>query len=258
MIPFAKLAAELPAYVTNSGNPPEPIASELTLQAARKTLPGLLGVARALGHGWEPRVTTMGAGEYWHPSERELAVMLCERGSDKSTNHDYERLYAHILGPRRSEHLSVFEVGLGSPNQDVTGNMGLGAKPGASLRAFRDYLPNAQIFGADVDRRILFGEERITTFYVDQTDPRTFEHLERSLPELDLVIDDGLHCTHANLATVEFAIRKLRSRGWLVIEDIRESSLDLWKLVGMILPPDRFASVIVRGRDGFLFVAECR
>jgi hypothetical protein len=34
-------------------------------------------------------------------------------------------------------------------------------KLGTSVRAFRDYLPTAQIFGADLDAEILFSDERI-------------------------------------------------------------------------------------------------
>ena len=32
--------------------------------------------------------------------------------------------------------------------------------------------PNAQIYGADIDKNILKDEERIKTFYVDQTDQK--------------------------------------------------------------------------------------
>jgi hypothetical protein len=46
--------------------------------------------------------------------------------------------------------------------------MGRTGTPGASLRAWRDYFPNAEIYGADIDREILFEEERISAFYVNQ------------------------------------------------------------------------------------------
>ena len=51
---------------------------------------------------------------------------------------------------------------------------------GLSIRA----LPNASIFGADVDRRILFTDGRIQTRFVDQTKPYTFD--EMGLPTLSL------------------------------------------------------------------------
>ena len=43
-------------------------------------------------------------------------------------------------------------------------------KPGASLRVFRDYFLNAKIYGADIDKNILFTSDRIFTYYVDQLD----------------------------------------------------------------------------------------
>ena len=50
---------------------------------------------------------------------------------------------------------SLFEIGLGTNNIKVRSNMGLDGKPGASLRAFRDYL-GIKTYGADVDEKILF------------------------------------------------------------------------------------------------------
>ena len=80
---------------------------------------------------------------------------------------------------------NIFEIGLGTNYKNIVSNMGINGKPGASLRAFRDYCPNASVFGADIDKRILFEEERIKTFYVDQTDPVTFDPiLEKYLKTL--------------------------------------------------------------------------
>ncbi len=254
MISYDDLASELGAYVTNSGLPPADVTAKLTLQAAGSTVSRLLDLARAARSSAAVPVTPMSS--YGHATEDELGTLLREHGSDKSTHHDYHRLYAHVLGPRRSEALNVFEVGLGSNHLDVTGNMGECAKPGASLRGFRDFLPRAQVYGADIDRRILFTEDRIKTYFVDQTDPASFGPLERELPALDLVIDDGLHCTHTNLATAAFAVRKLRSRGWLVVEDIPERSLPVWHLAALLLPCESWRTAVVAAQWGWLFVAE--
>jgi hypothetical protein len=65
--------------------------------------------------------------------------------------------------------MKVFECGVGTNNPNITSNMGVNGQPGASLRVWRDYFQNAEVFGADIDRGILFEEQRIRTFYVDQT-----------------------------------------------------------------------------------------
>ena len=53
----------------------------------------------------------------------------------------------------------IFEIGLGTNNIDIVSTMGKKGHPGASLRAFRDFCPNAEIYGADFDSRILFQEK---------------------------------------------------------------------------------------------------
>src|SRR5262249_45143750 len=111
----------------------------------------------------------------------ELADLFNQYGSDKSSSHDYHLLYAPILAPRRHEPLRLLEIGLGTNNRDVVSTMGINGKPGASLRAFRDFLPRARIFGADIDRRILFSEDRIETYFVDQTLQTSFDDLALAL-----------------------------------------------------------------------------
>ena len=50
-------------------------------------------------------------------------------------------------------------------------------KPGASLKVWKDYFKNAKIFGADIDKRILFQEERINTYEVNQLDPSSIKKM---------------------------------------------------------------------------------
>ena len=45
--------------------------------------------------------------------------------------------------------------------------MGTEGKPGASLRAFRDFCMNAEVIWADIDKRILFKEDRINKIWED-------------------------------------------------------------------------------------------
>ena len=56
----------------------------------------------------------------------------------------------------------------------------------------------------------MFKEERIKTYFVDQTDLSSFELLEKNLVEkFDLIIDDGLHSPNSNIAVLIFALKKL-------------------------------------------------
>lgn len=87
--------------------------------------------------------------------------------------------------------------------------MGSSARPGASLYAFKEYLPNANIYGCDIDKDILFENEGIKTCFVDQLDSTTFENISNSFGKIkyDLIIDDGLHSIGANLNTLLFALK---------------------------------------------------
>ena len=108
-------------------------------------------------------------------------------------------------------------------------------RPGAAERAFRDRAPKANIFGADVDSDILFTEERIQTFFVDQTIPESLHALAANLPPLDIVIDDGLHMPRANMNVINFALAKLKPGGIVVVEDIVARYLPFWHIAVSIL-----------------------
>lgn len=73
--------------------------------------------------------------------------------------------------------------------------------PGASLRVWRDYFFNANIYGADIDKDILFKEEKIKTFYVDQLDTKSIKQMWANIgvENFDIIIEDGLHEPEANL-----------------------------------------------------------
>ena len=108
---------------------------------------------------------------------------LCEHhGSDKGyinfhrenlwpwNPHTYTNVYDNLFNHCRESVKLVFECGIGTTNERISCNMSSGGKPGASLKVWKDYFSNAEIFGADIDKSILFSENRIKTFYVDQLD----------------------------------------------------------------------------------------
>ena len=184
-------------------------------------------------------------------SAAELKTLFDRYGSDKATLHNYHHIYGAVLS-RLAGARAVLEIGIGTNFSDAVSNMTESGSPGASLRAFRDYLPGAEIWGADVDRRVLFAEDRIRTLFIDQTDLTSFAEAEAIGP-LDLLIDDGLHAPDANLAVLAFGLRQVRAGGWIVIEDIPERALPVWQVVAAMLP-SAFGSSLVRTRTTYVFV----
>ena len=105
---------------------------------------------------------------------------------------------------------------------EVPSNMGTDGVPLASLRAWRDYFKNANIYGADIDKNILKDEERIKTFYVDQTNPKSIKDLFNKIEnkKFDIILEDGLHEFNANICFFENAISSLSDDGTYIIEDV--------------------------------------
>ena len=137
--------------------------------------------------------------------------------------HNYTTFYYSIFKDFTEKPLRLFELGLGTNNLDLPSNMGPDGKPGASLYGWREFFPNSEIFGADIDRDILFNADRIKTFYCDQTNPDSISKLweEPALEEnFDIIIDDGLHTFDANVCFLENSIHKLNPGGYFIIEDI--------------------------------------
>jgi hypothetical protein len=246
-----QIIRSLPTFTVSSAGAPDAIAP-LTLQAAEQTLPLLARLAAELGHKpLQPLdVLSFAVNDAARSSAARLKELFDAYGSDKASHHNYHHLYGNILH-NPAAVTAIFEIGLGTNNVDVVSNMGPGGRPGSSLRAFRDHLPNAQVYGADIDRRILFTEERITTFFVDQTDPNGIEELSARLPaEFDLIIDDGLHAPNANLFTLIFSLKKLKLGGVLVVEDVHPAHFPVWQTVAAVLPQARYVCFLVLAAAG--------
>jgi len=213
---------------------------KLTIQTINQMFPFLSALCKTINGNVIPAVdiTTFASTNEQYQSSQSLASMFRKHGSDKSNVHNYEYVYGTILEDRDIIK-NIFEIGLGTYNDDIVSHMGGGGKPGASLRAFKEYCPNANVYGADIDSRILFEEERIKTYYVDQTNPTTFNTL--LLPDdMDLIIDDGLHSPNANIQVLKYGLPKIRVGGWVVVEDINPAAQPVWEVAAALLPKDRY------------------
>ena len=94
-----------------------------------------------------------------------MCKLFSDQGSDKGKGkhhwHNYTLVYDKLFSTLRHEELKIFEIGIGL--------LGPNAIPGASLRAWAQYFPNAQVLGADIDPEILIKEGRISSEWIDQT-----------------------------------------------------------------------------------------
>lgn len=155
-------------------------------------------------------------------SVTDLGALFEHYGSDK-TRSGYDTIYNTLLKNQRKRITSVLEVGIGTLNPDAPSSMvGYAAphyQPGGSLRAWRDYFPNAHIVGIDTQPDTQFTENRITTWLVDSTNLTNLyvALLEQSF---DLIIDDGDHHPTSQLITLNNLWPRVKPGGAYIIEDI--------------------------------------
>jgi hypothetical protein len=144
---FAEIFKGLPSFNPTSGGTDATLAL-LTLRAAQNTFPLLVKLLEKSGR--EP-LAPIAADEFCDSAvSRENAAMLgklfTKYGSDK-TSHYYHLIYGKIIMGAKD----LLEIGLGTDNTKFVSTMGVDGRPGASLRAFRDFLPDASIYGADIE-----------------------------------------------------------------------------------------------------------
>lgn len=162
-----------------------------------------------------------------HSLMETLTNLFNKYGSDKARN-GYVPLYETLFRARRSDPISLLEVGIGTMIEGVHSSMvGYalpGYKPGGSLRAWRDYFPNACISGCDVQPDTQFtDEERITTYLCNSTQSadvtKTFDG-----KMFDIIVDDGSHAAMDQISTLHNMLPHLKKDGIYVIEDVHEGS----------------------------------
>lgn len=253
------LCSKLKVYLSSSGGRPKDRAN-LALGAAFATPIILNELYNKLEHTQTAKEEIITVEKFFELQNGlkenldHLQKLLASYGSDKSTYHNYHYVYSSIVKPDSVSQF--FEIGLGTNNVDVISNMGPMGKPGASLRGFRDYIKNGHVYGADIDKRVLFKEDKIDTFFIDQLDTSSFEDIKSKLKhKVDIFIDDGLHAPDANLNSLMLGMDLVRSGGWIVIEDIPERSVVIWQLVRKMIG-DRAQCWICKARNSYMFVVK--
>jgi hypothetical protein len=162
-----------------------------------------------------------------------MCRVMTSYGSDKGTrSHNYTTIYSVLFEGRQEQPLRIFELGLGTNNPNLPGSMGVDGIPGASLRGWRELFPHAHVYGADVDRSILFQEDRIKTFYCDQCDAVSIRELWSHADlggGMDIIVEDGMHTFEANISFLEGSLEHLLPGGIYIIEDIPQNMIERWR-----------------------------
>ena len=146
---------------------------------------------------------------------------------DKGTSHSYiEHYYDKEFSEIRPANLNFLEIGIWE---------------GSSLKLWKSWFVNANIFGIDNNEGI-FDNKRISNFmdipgttiiwddaYSDSVVNKFNDNY------FDYIIDDGPHTLDSHILCIEKWVPKLKPGGKLIIEDIYYLSADATPLVGETL-----------------------
>jgi len=107
----------------------------------------------------------------------------------------------------------------------------IGVSHGGSLQMWKDYFGSkARLFGVDVNPLCQqFEEDQVTIFIGDQADKPFLGRLQREMPRLDIVLDDGGHTMKQQINTFEALYPHISANGIYVCEDTHTS---YWKRFG--------------------------
>ena len=140
-------------------------------------------------------------------------------GSNKGGFFKYNNTIRHFYSDFYEECLK---------DKSIKNLLEIGIEFGGSLRAWSSLFPNANIYGADINKKYLFNEGKIKTFYTNQLDKNELEILFKKLnyKKFDVIIDDGLHNYESNINTFEVLYPLLDTeKGIYIIEDISFNNL---------------------------------
>ena len=147
-----------------------------------------------------------------------LTEIANKYGTDKGTtfypSHGFSEIYDDFFINKRNDVLKVLEIGIDKGN---------------SLRMWRDYFPNAIIYGLDVQTHQFFTEERISTHYANQSSKDDIDSFINEFGgEFDVIIDDGGHDPIYQQISLGFLFKHLKSDGVYIVEDLHTSFIEDW------------------------------
>ncbi len=138
---------------------------------------------------------------------RDICDIMHYSGTDKSEVHSYCDAYGPLIEPLRSTHSPILEIGVHAGN---------------SLRAWRDFFPNAHIHGIDINPSFMVrGEDRISTHHMDSRDVQAVTQWAKDHGPFQLIVDDGSHILEDMVLAFAVLSHFLIDGGIYVIEDVQ-------------------------------------
>lgn len=177
---------------------------------------------------------------------KSLELLAIEHGTDKGgpNGWGYTPHYEAEFAAHETKIRNVLEIGI-CGGRDIPNNT-----TGASLKMWRDYFPDAEVWGIDVDGRwMVRGEPRITTICADAYNKVAVDRLLQDIwceTYFDFICDDAVHDPMAQVWLLYHLWPALAWGGLYAIEDVCPYKLpnnDL-SIMSAFFPPDAAVKII--------------
>lgn len=170
--------------------------------------------------------------------------------------HNYMPMYEQLFKNLKLSISHLLEIGCGGM-YNLNATLGKGDikrnyyRSGNSLRMWRDYFINANIYGIDINKDLMFTEDRIKTILADQNKEEDLKSVIDIInAPLDIIIDDGSHNGNHQVFSFMYLHKYLAPGGIYIIEDILPPNIDGFKNLSIF--PEDFKEYINKN-----FVVEC-
>lgn len=107
----------------------------------------------------------------------------------------------------------------------------IGISHGGSIQMWQEYFgPGLRYFGIDIDPRCTaYAEPGVEIFIGSQSDPAFLREVAASIPDVDILIDDGGHTMRQQLVTLDVLYDTVKDTGVYMAEDLHTS---YWAIFG--------------------------
>jgi len=150
-----------------------------------------------------------------------LSKLAFKYGTDKcpKIKHSYTPWYNKKFRLIRKKVRKILEIGVGDERYPIK----YYHEKSASLKMWRDYFPNAMVYGLDISRRGFYEDKNIKCFFCDATNVEQLEKvLEKIGNTFDIIIDDGSHKYTDQGNTAKILLPRVNKDVKYFIEDVLE------------------------------------
>lgn len=146
---------------------------------------------------------------------RSHLLMLAKIYNSDKFPMEYVDIYAAHFKHLRKKPLNLLEIGVGGYEHKNSG--------GHSLRMWKQYFYNSNIFSFDIYDKKLLSKKRIKIFQGSQSDIKFLIYIANVMNTIDIIIDDGSHVNSDVITSFVTLFPYLKNGGIYCIEDTQTS-----------------------------------